>query len=319
VLWSAVKKIIKYSLFLCVYVAISSPAGMMSIHAVTPPRLKGNYDYSKGWYHRVKSGDTLYKIARIYDTLPQTLAKANGLNIDATLKPGTYIFIPPTLSGIVPQVTPSPGNQSSSARRVVHRDYGKLKSGNSQLTPPLPPLRYVRDEVGKRYDKTARTTINGGSPDPSDSSHVASADYSKTRIDSSSYTARSTERPSSKGFIWPLRGRILKDYSGAKDSPHKGLDISAPKGALIRAAKDGKVIYSDDGIPGYGNLVILEHRDGLSTVYANNSENLVRVGERVSRGSVIAKVGSTGRATTNNLHFEMRRNALPVNPRIYLP
>ncbi|MCX6999633.1 MAG: M23 family metallopeptidase [Candidatus Sumerlaeota bacterium] len=313
------KKIIKYSLFLCACVAFSSPAGMISIHAVSPPRLKGSYDYSRGWYHRVKSGDTLYKIARTYDTLPQTLAKANGLDIDATLKPGAYIFIPPSSSGVVPQTTPSPGTRSSSTRKVAHRDYGKQKSGNSQLTPPLPPLRYVRNEVEKQNDKTARTAGDEARPDPPDSSHAASADSSKTRLDSSSYTARPTNRPSSKGFIWPLRGKILKDYSGAKDSPHKGLDISAPKGTLIKAAKDGKVIYSGDGIPGYGNLVILEHKDGLSTVYAHNSENLVRVGEWVSQGSVIAKVGSTGRATTNHLHFEMRRNALPVNPRLYLP
>jgi len=112
---------------------------------------------------------------------------------------------------------------------------------------------------------------------------------------------------------------VTREYQTNKESPHKGLDIEAPPGTTVRAARSGKVIYADGGIPSYGLMVIIDHDDKMSTVYAHNSEILVAVGDHVRAGQAVAKVGRTGRATTDHLHFEIRRDALPVNPRNFLP
>jgi murein DD-endopeptidase MepM/ murein hydrolase activator NlpD len=99
---------------------------------------------------------------------------------------------------------------------------------------------------------------------------------------------------------------------------HDGIDIDAPEGTPIRAADAGTVIFAGRQ-RGYGNLVILEHRDGYVTVYGHNERNLVRQGETVARGETIAQMGATGRASGPNLHFEVRYNNRPQNPISYLP
>jgi len=101
-------------------------------------------------------------------------------------------------------------------------------------------------------------------------------------------------------------------------SNHDGIDISAPEGTPVRAAADGVVIYCDV-LHGYGNVVIVDHNDGLTSVYAHNKLNLARVGARVRRGDVIASVGQTGKTTGPNLHFEIRRHNVARDPIRYLP
>lgn len=98
---------------------------------------------------------------------------------------------------------------------------------------------------------------------------------------------------------------------------HTGVDMAAPYGTLIHAAQAGIIVYSG-WKRGYGNTVIIDHGNGLATLYAHASSVEVRVGEMVSRGQVVAKVGSTGYSTGNHLHFEVRVNGEPVNPENYI-
>jgi len=106
---------------------------------------------------------------------------------------------------------------------------------------------------------------------------------------------------------WPLRqGRIVSGFGSRGGGFHDGLDLATPQGTPVYAAQDGQVVYSDDGLSGYGNLVIIKGRDAFSTVYAHNRRNLVDVGDRVRRGQKIAEVGSTGRSSGPHLHFEVR-------------
>lgn len=106
---------------------------------------------------------------------------------------------------------------------------------------------------------------------------------------------------------WPLQGgRLSSTYGRRGRSFHDGIDIAAPVGTPVYAAHDGVVVYSDDGLSGYGNLVIIRGRSGLTTVYAHNRRNLVELGELVDRGEQIAEVGTTGRSTGPHLHFEVR-------------
>ena len=121
-----------------------------------------------------------------------------------------------------------------------------------------------------------------------------------------------------KAFSWPVRGRIKSSFGKRSRGYHDGIDIAAPRGSNVVAARDGKVIYSDH-LSGYGNVVILEHASGYTTVYAHNDRNLVRKGTRARRGQRIATVGSTGKAEDTLLHFEVRKNNVARNPLYYLP
>ncbi len=118
---------------------------------------------------------------------------------------------------------------------------------------------------------------------------------------------------------WPVSGQLIAAFGPRQGSHHDGLDIAAPSGAPIVAADSGVVIYSGDEIKGYGNLVILRHDSGLITVYAHNAHNKVSQGQEVARGQVIATVGSTGAATRDHLHFEVRTAQNPRDPLPLLP
>lgn len=118
---------------------------------------------------------------------------------------------------------------------------------------------------------------------------------------------------------WPVTGNVTTKFGKKKaGSPHDGIDISAPKGSPVKAAQKGKVVYSDFH-GGYGNLVIVKHSSGLLSVYAHNMKNLVKKGDPVSQGQVIAYVGDTGKIAGPHLHFEIRRGASPKNPLNFLP
>jgi murein DD-endopeptidase MepM/ murein hydrolase activator NlpD len=119
-------------------------------------------------------------------------------------------------------------------------------------------------------------------------------------------------------FDWPTRGRVTSGFGMRNGAHHDGIDISAREGTAVRAAESGRVIHSDDRLSGYGNLIIIKHAGLLSSVYAHNRRNLVKVGEFVEKGQVIAEVGQTGRVSAPHLHFEVRRNGKAVNPLSYL-
>jgi hypothetical protein len=121
-------------------------------------------------------------------------------------------------------------------------------------------------------------------------------------------------------FIWPVRGKTIAFFKTNQDgSFNKGIDIKAPAGTQVVAAAAGYVAFISNDLRGYGKTVIIEHPFGFSTVYAHNDEILVGCGDKVLKGEVIAKVGSTGRTQTSCLHFEIRKDAKAQNPFYYLP
>ena len=128
------------------------------------------------------------------------------------------------------------------------------------------------------------------------------------------------ELPQGEGvFIWPLSSGTLTSSFGPRGrSFHDGIDIGAPPGTVVRAARDGNVIYSDT-LRGYGNVVIVQHAGGYATVYAHNEENLVDAGGKVRQGQPVAKVGRSGRTSGPNLHFEIRKDNVARNPIYFLP
>jgi murein DD-endopeptidase MepM/ murein hydrolase activator NlpD len=124
--------------------------------------------------------------------------------------------------------------------------------------------------------------------------------------------------------LMPLQGAQLSSPFGWRKNPfsgddqyHYGIDLAAPEGAAVRAPVDGRVLMSERRGQ-YGNLVVLDHGQGLSTLYAHNRENKVKEGDWVKRGDLVATVGSTGRSTGPHLHFEVRRQGAREDPRTFL-
>jgi LysM repeat protein len=120
-------------------------------------------------------------------------------------------------------------------------------------------------------------------------------------------------------FYWPLQGKVSSSFGQRNGRPHEGIDITAPLGTDIKAAADGVVARSGWGPGDYGKTVVITHKDGFETLYGHNSHNLVSEGARVTAGQVIGRVGRTGNATGNHVHFEIRKNGVPVNPLFFLP
>jgi murein DD-endopeptidase MepM/ murein hydrolase activator NlpD len=116
-----------------------------------------------------------------------------------------------------------------------------------------------------------------------------------------------------------IRGGRLVDGVVHGGRMHDGIDIAAPEGTKVIASEAGTVIYADNKQRGYGNMIMLKHDNGVVTIYAHNRENLVKEGDHVPKGQVIATVGQTGRADGPNLHFEVRVGVKPQNPLLYLP
>jgi len=131
------------------------------------------------------------------------------------------------------------------------------------------------------------------------------------------YAEPSDITPSSAGFTWPTSGQITSGFGPRWGRMHQGLDVAAPTGRPITAAKSGKVIVAGWS-GGYGNLVVIDHGGGLSTAYAHQSRIAVKVGDPVTQGGLIGYIGSTGHSTGPHLHFEVRVNGAARDPLPYL-
>lgn len=116
-------------------------------------------------------------------------------------------------------------------------------------------------------------------------------------------------------WAWPADGRVSRPFS---EELHKGIDVSGERGSDIRATAPGVVVYAGTGVTGYGALLIVKHNDTYLSAYGHNDALLAGEGEQVSAGQVIAKMGSTSTDAVK-LHFEIRRNGVPVNPATLLP
>ena len=121
-------------------------------------------------------------------------------------------------------------------------------------------------------------------------------------------------------FRWPARGRVISGAGAmGNGQQNDGINLALPEGTPVHAAEDGVVAYAGSELKGYGNLVLVRHSNGFVTAYAHASEILVKRGDQVRRGQVIAKSGQTGNVTSPQLHFEIRKGSAPVDPTQYLP
>lgn len=161
------------------------------------------------------------------------------------------------------------------------------------------------DELVNEFTSDEESALKLGS-----SQHVASGDYNPLKDQDYIYFDLKKLK---KDFHYPVDGKLISNYGIRSGRTHSGVDLKGARGDNVYAVFDGVVRLSKP-YSGYGNVVVLRHNNGLETVYSHNAKNLVRVGQRVSSGDVIAKVGRTGRATTEHVHFEVRVAGQHVNP-----
>lgn len=231
--------------------------------------------------YQVKAGDSLTAIAQSHGISVDELKKANGLS-NGAIRVGQSLIIPPKGAATAPKQVASVAPQPSAIDAT--KTAPVANNSNNAVKPYTPP-------------KASNQVIEDAQKDAS----IA---------------------PSSTGISqmrWPVRGRILSSY-GQRDgtSVNDGIDIMVPEGTPVKAAENGVVIYSGDGLKEFGNTVLIRHDNGLVTVYGHNSSNMVQRGQKVRRGDEIAKSGMTGNAKSPKLHFEVRKNSAPVNPSKYL-
>ncbi len=130
------------------------------------------------------------------------------------------------------------------------------------------------------------------------------------------------ESPAAYGdeFIWPLKGRVISGYGGSyRNLINRGIDIQVPEESGIVASGSGKVVFYSSSLGNFGKTIIIEHANGLKSVYSRVSEFFVRPGDTVQRGSAIGRVSPVHKGKSNYFHFEIRKGRIPQNPLFYLP
>jgi lipoprotein NlpD len=186
-------------------------------------------------------------------------------------------------------------------QKLVMRNLGDQSLGDETLG----------DEI------VAQTPVNSTS---SNSSGSSTTDQSSVKLSVSSTKAKvvkvpTTTKPPSR-WLWPVKGKLLNTFS-IKRLDRRGIDIAGQLGQDVRATAAGKVVYSGDGLIGYGNLIIIKHNETYLSAYAYCKERLVNEGTRVQAGAIIAKMGQHKNKLAR-LHFEIRKNGKPVDPMKYL-
>ena len=184
-------------------------------------------------------------------------------------------------------------------------DYKKLAKMNGIRRPYT---LYVGQRLNVAYKK--RTTSTAAKP-----SKTKKPEYT-------AYHNPAKQPKASHGstkLIWPAEGRLSSKFGMRKTRMHDGVDIANVKGTKIVAAAAGTVVHSNAKLSGYGNLIIIRHAADMFTAYAHNQKNLVKKGDKVKKGQLIAYMGTTGRSTGSHVHFEVRRGETAVDPLAYLP
>jgi murein DD-endopeptidase MepM/ murein hydrolase activator NlpD len=237
-----------------------------------PPDWTGSYT--------VKSGDSLYALARQHNIRLADLERYNGIADVRRVKPGTVLKMPASAAVAAAEPAPAPSAPTSTAA-----------AGEAPAEAKI---------------------LNGA---PSTAERVAGLEPSGTASDAPAIAPGAASVAGSTKLRWPVTGRIVSGFGPRTDGTHNdGVNLATPMGTDVHAAESGVVAYAGDELKGYGNLVLLRHDNGWVTAYAHADELLVKRGDRVKRGQVIAKAGRTGQVDQPQVHFELRQGQKPVDP-----
>lgn len=271
--------------------------------------------------HTVAATDTVWNISQRYNLSMQDVIKKNHLRPPYMLAVGQRLVLPPPRTYVV---------KSGDTLYGVSRTFGVSQTQLARLNHLGAPYVIHRDEKLKLPSVSSNSArhIQVAAAKPSHKPYISSGSNSAVRPEqkpSASVRKASFKLPSktparsSSKFAWPVHGTVISTYGAKKDGLHNdGINIKAARGAPVRAAENGVVVYADNELKGYGNLILIRHADRWMTAYAHLDGYAVKKGDVVKRGQIIGRVGSTGGVSTPQLHFEIRRSTDAVNPQPYL-
>ncbi len=262
---------------------------------------------------KVAQGDSLYTLSKRYDVPVEAIKDANGLS-DANLRLGQSLLIP--------------GNGASKTVRPAPETQAAAKPGKpaqpTQVTTSSPDIRVVKTTTVTTPDGPTQSVPQPGAKPAAAAqpSVAASPEVTGPAAPSGQSTQVASvdrlpnpEPMSDTSFRWPVQGRIVSTFGTKPDGGHNdGIDVAVPAGTSVKAAENGVVAYAGNELKGYGNLVLIRHANNWVSAYANNAEILVKRGEQVRRGQVIAKAGASGQVGQPQVHFELRKGSRPVDP-----
>jgi len=292
--------------------------------------------------HTVQAGETIYAIGRIYSVSPAAVIAKNQLTAPYSLTIGQGIIIP--MGGtsqvaaeqarfgevaVPPVPTPRTApqatrNYGSSTMHLVQpgdtlyslsRRYGvsvqDIAAVNNMVTP------YTLS-VGQRV-AVPGVGSGGGFASSSTTTTQEQRTLEAKMIEETVLPPTPADVDSRSRFAWPLRGSLTTGFGDQVDGVRSdGINISAPMGSPVRATADGEVVYRGSELDGYGNLLLIRHDGGWVSAYAHTDAILVRKGDFVRQGQVVAKVGRTGSVSSPQLHFQLRKNLQPQDPELAL-
>ncbi len=328
------------------------PRGEARVYEPRPDYRDGpRYDGPRGKVVTVQRGDTLFSIAIRNGVTVDMIVRANGLSSRTYVKPGTELIIPqagPTRLGDGQGETPKAqtaeckGDQCYTVRKgetvaSIARAHGvseaqvleannlpnarSLKAGQTITIPsreaPRRALASAAPNARASSPAVPAAEPTGGTlkaPEALPAPEAKPAALKPAEPSCDAALANPVPR-TGMNFRKPVDGRIVGQFGQQPDGAfNEGVTIPVPKGTPIRAAENGVVAYVGDELPGFGNLILIRHADEYVTAYAHADEILVKKCDVVKRGQVVAKAGATGDASQPQLHFEIRKNAKPVDP-----
>jgi murein DD-endopeptidase MepM/ murein hydrolase activator NlpD len=307
------------------------------------PAPTGQWTWNGGSPVTVGYGETVESIARKHSVPAPAIMQANGIRDAGQIRPGQRLVIPryvsnpsqaaaaqasaPAAGGGKVHVVQSGDTLMSIARRNGVTVTALARANHIQSTAKLSAGHRLTIPAGGHPVATAQSTpttqvtqphtapVKIASAAPVQSAHIAKEEPRKTE------TAVKTAEPSGAmpSFRWPVRGRVIAGFgSKPNGAQNDGINLAVPEGTPIKAADDGVVAYAGNELKGYGNLVLIRHSNGFVSAYAHASEIMVKRGDTIKRGQVIAHAGQTGNVTSPQLHFEIRKGSTPVDPTQYL-
>jgi murein DD-endopeptidase MepM/ murein hydrolase activator NlpD len=242
----------------------------------------------------VRQGQSLSRLAHEHHVSERAIIAANRLSAPYKIEAGQRLLIPGA-------ATPTVATASVAPVAAV----------------PLPAAPPPVAQAGRPPPEII--ALDGPPPAKSAAARPVPSAAEEARAEAAPPTAAGAPLPRGGHLPWPVQGRILAGYGVASGGAHNdGINIGAPRGAPVHAVDAGTVAYAGNELRGYGNLVLVKHANGTITAYAHCDELLVKQGDKVGRGQVIAKVGATGGVGEPQLHFELRRGKKAVDPREFL-
>ena len=312
-----------------------------SVPAHRAPAPTGHWTWDGGSPVTVAYGETVESIARKYGVPASAISETNGFRDGAALRPGQRVVIPRYVSA---SAANAPAPQLSAPRiaenvhivepgesliGIAHKHGVSLvalaRANNIQPYAKISIGDRLKIPGGRHVAERQTATPQVAQPRTVAAEKVASAPAQSARIATPEHqtteaVSKTAEAAGSlPSFRWPVKGRIIAAFGPRPNGvPNDGINLAVPEGTPIKAADDGVVAYAGNELKGYGNLVLIRHANGYVSAYANASQLLVKRGDTIKRGQVIAHAGQTGNVTSPQLHFEIRKGSTPVDPIKYL-